>query len=799
MARLYSASPEFVGELQQALATTNEQTLTLRMSKNGVDIHTSPLTKDKLEAMLSSTYVRRNVDGIRHATDEQTAKRLKVNLPCIFWQGTLDVRRYAEDVKELLLQASGELPSAVNQDLYFSLAAPFVLVDFDQPHAEGAERFDARQVYDKVSAVAPSGEMVFAQVTARYGLRLAVRRNDTESIRQIQQRYAEYAGIKVDILTDYTRRSFTTTQADLLFCDTESVCQPFTRENAMKWAFLDQADAGMKTPARRKAAQPDATPKTLSKGSERMDTTDADYLRQVAAAVDALLGGAEGVGEGSRHNRYMQLLGYMRYLCEDTELLTTCCGYEDLDYAERRGCAQYVLANQPREHTPQLLDEAVAVVSVKVAQTAQSDEPAETGEPRLPTKLPSPLKKLVSKVHPLLHPMVIRGCFPAWATHLHGQKVRYANGTDLEMPMLHLIIAPQGSGKSSVVQPSNIILQSIIQQDNLNRQREADWKKAKRRGATVDRPDDLCVQVLAPDMTSAALSQKAADAGGRPLYVRDDELDNLKKMSGGSVEAATVIIRNAFDNTVWGQERVGAESVTVRCPLRLNLCLSTTPNGALQFFKAATTQNGTLQRLALSTINNPDHVEWTYGEYDKRYADALLPYIDRLKGAKPLVVCQQAQQHIGELQKKEADSLSLSDKDYLVPYVRRAAIIAFREGMMLYIMMGKWTREIADYVEWSLKYQLWCCDRFFGRRIRGAYEDEKAAERGNSAVQKNLLADVPDEFVAEDMKRLFVGLGKKAEAASAYLRQQVKRGNVVRTDNGFRKTERFRQRYEGMV
>ena len=269
--------------------------------------------------------------------------------------------------------------------------------------------------------------------------------------------------------------------------------------------------------------------------------------------------------------------------------------------------------------------------------------------------------------------------------------------------------------------------------------------------------------------------------------------------SGGSVEAATVIIRNAFDNTVWGQERVGAESVTVRCPLRLNLCLSTTPNGALQFFKAATTQNGTLQRLALSTINNPDHVEWTYGEYDKRYADALLPYIDRLKGAKPLVVCQQAQQHIGELQKKEADSLSLSDKDYLVPYVRRAAIIAFREGMMLYIMMGKWTREIADYVEWSLKYQLWCCDRFFGRRIRGAYEDEKAAERGNSAVQKNLLADVPDEFVAEDMKRLFVGLGKKAEAASAYLRQQVKRGNVVRTDNGFRKTERFRQRYEGMV
>lgn len=768
---------EVVSALQVGNAET--QTLTLRIAQNVFDCHPLPLTEERLLAALNSPNTKAKVELIRKGNE-----KLKSQLPCIFWQGTLDMPRYAEGVK-MQLERAEALPSAINKDKYFTLATPFCFIDIDQPHEVDAEHFDPFILFGKVQHKAPSGEVVFAQATARRGLRLVVKRNDAESLKQIQQRYGEYAGRAVDVLLDYTRRSFLTSMDDVYMMDAATICTPFAREDAMKWAILD--DSAVSGEA--KALPPCDSP------SEPMVGVDAIHTL-TARALDELLGGE--AGEGSRHNRYMRILGYMRHLLPSVGGLIGACGYEDLPYDERERCAKDVLGSKPTASEPRLLKEAIAIAQAKqqVQEAEESaDVPARNEEPMLPSRLPKPLQVLTKKVHPLLYPCVIRSAFAAFATHLEGVRIRYENGTENELPIVHLCVAPQGSGKSSIIAPSDAILKSVISQDTENRLREAEWKRAKAMGEVgIERPTDLSVQVLSSDCTSAAFNQKLADANGKYLYMRMDELEGLRKMAG-SVDRATEILRLAFDASVYGQERVGAESVTTRCTLRLNLVASTTPITAQKFFKAAT-QDGTLTRIGLSTIHNPNKIRWHYGSYDERFHADLAPFIERLRTASGLVVCPQAEKAIRELVEQTEDRLSVNGQEYLQDYVYRSGIIAFREALILYIMTGKWTKEIADYMAWSLHYQLWVMDKVFGRIIRLAHEAAMDAERSVPYVQ-NLLTAMTETFTADALKRHFVSLGKKSTSVATYLRQQVHRGNLRRTaEGGYTKTERFRQRYE---
>lgn len=684
----------------------------------------------------------------------------------------------------------------MNKDKYFTLATPFCFIDIDQPHEPEATPFDAFVLYGKIAHQAPQGEMVFAQQTARKGLRIVVKRNDTESLQQIQHRYGKYANRPVDVLLDYTRRSFLTSIDDVFLMDLDKICKPFSMEDSLKWKALDSVTENTTTEYteshRKKDIKLSETP--CDSVVEEEATAPA---AAVATIIDEMLGGT--VGEGSRHNRYLRILGYMRYLCPTAESLVASCGYEELPITERMRAANDILNTAPTGNTPRLLTEAIRIAHDQEALAQEADN-ATTGthdkqEPQLPQRLPRPLQILTKKVHQLLYPCVIRSAFAAFASHLEGVRVRYENGTENELPFVHLCVAPQGSGKSSIIAPSDAILRDILASDMGNRLREAEWKKAKVMGETgIERPSDLSVQVLSSDCTAAAFNQKLADAAGKYLYMRMDELEGLRKMAG-SVERATEILRLAFDASIYGQERVGAESVTTRCTLRLNLVASTTPLTAQKFFKGAT-MDGTLTRIGLSTINNPDKIRWHYGSYDERYHADLAPYIERLRSQTGLVTCPPAEKAIRLLIDKAEDRLMVNGQEYLSDYVYRAGIIAFRESILLYLMTGKWTHDIAEYMSWSLDYQLWCVDKIFGRQIRLAHEAEQQAA-STVPVVKNLLTDMSDEFTADDLKRHFLTLGKKATAVSNYLRQQLHRGNLLRTaSGGYAKSRRFKERYE---
>ena len=243
--------------------------------------------------------------------------------------------------------------------------------------------------------------------------------------------------------------------------------------------------------------------------------------------------------------------------------------------------------------------------------------------------------------------------------------------------------------------------------------------------------------------------------GERFIFTIVDEIEALKKVtSKESVDEVGLLIRKAFDNSLAGQERVGADSVSGIAPLRWNFNASTTPPNARRFLYKMV-NDGTLGRLDISTIirddkddDNDDESAPVLGIYDHTFAEELKPYIDRLEAASGLIECSQAKRLALDIRKENNDVARLYESEAYRVLSYRANVIAWLKGMVLYVAHGyKWSKEIADFVRWSEQYNLWCKMLYFGKQLEKELRDEVEMQRQSGP--KNLLGLLPDDFTKE--------------------------------------------------
>jgi len=227
-------------------------------------------------------------------------------------------------------------------------------------------------------------------------------------------------------------------------------------------------------------------------------------------------------------------------------------------------------------------------------------------------------------------------------------------------------------------------------------------------------------------MTNAALCMHAKDAeraGNKAMFTRMDELEQLKKVSGGSDREVTQIIRRDFDSDVYGQERAGTQSVKSRSTLRWNLVFSTTPETGKNFL-GANIDNGTASRVNLATIERDD-VERRpkFGHYDEAFDKKLAPFLARLESAHGTIVCPQAKRLAENLLDRAEERALMMGNDSYLQLSYRAVLIAFRKSILLYIMCGmKWTKEIEEFITWSFDYDMYCKMCLLGSEIKEKLE-----------------------------------------------------------------------------
>lgn len=470
------------------------------------------------------------------------------------------------------------------------------------------------------------------------------------------------------------------------------------------------------------------------------------------------------------------------------------------DYAEWQHTLENAL-KEPRKGMPYRLKQVLQAMKSTAAVKACGG--TMQTPPPMPKRLP-PLIKLLTKNVPWYYkPAVASAVFPALGAHLHGVRFRYWDNVEHEATFMNLLIGRQSIGKGSIRKPIEYIMEDIRQRDLPNRQREAEWKQ-KNPGAKQKkdpRPADICIQMLIDNLTDAVFNQRIVDAhnnGERYIYTQVDEVEALKKVtSKGTADEVGLLIRKAFDNSLAGQERVGADSVSGIAPLRWNFNASTTPPNARKFFYKMV-NDGTVSRLDIATIIRSDDDDDTapvLGIYDQQFAAELMPYICRLEAASGLIECPQARKLALEIKQENRDAARLYESEAYRVLSYRANVIAWLKGMVLYVAHGyKWSKEIVDFVRWSEQYNLWCKMLYFGAQLEKELRDEIDIQRQSGP--QNLLELLPDEFTREEYYQMRKLNGKQGTGDST-LRSWITRGHVALDDitGRYCKTQEYKRKY----
>ena len=528
-------------------------------------------------------------------------------------------------------------------------------------------------------------------------------------------------------------------------------------------------------------------------------TYDGVPYEEITKALVELMGGAPA--HGNRNNFIYREACLLRYIC-NSEAAWIKQVIEIFGEDEAKAFASVENACKVAQSTemPQLVKQAIEIARKNYLAKQATEKAGIYADvpPQMPVKLPKLVKLLTSKVPADFKPAVAMAVFPPLAAHLKGVSFRYTDNQVHEPAMMNLLVAAMSSGKSLVNGPIDCIIDDLVQMDKINRQKEQDWKdEVSTMGDNKKkpvRPEDICIRIVSPDLTRAAYIQRLDDvqkAGDGFLYCKMDEVDMLKKFNDPSQ-----LIRCCWDCSLDGQERVGVKSVTAQVKTRFNWNASSTIAVTQKFFSVREVADGAVSRLSLATIIRPDFAPRpVVGEYDALFKVQLAPYIHHLNGTSGFKDCKKARLLIERLENEIMETAQLAYNKPYAEFAKRGLANGFRRAMVLYLANGeKWEKPIEDFIEWSVKYDLWCKMRFFGNQMQEAIDADSRMVYHATGVS-NLLLFVHDTFDKVEIQRVCQIHGTKTKLA-ILLCNWKKRGFIVKNEDGtFSKTAKFIGKY----
>lgn len=713
-------------------------------------------------AIRNSTKNRRNTKLAREGNDEAKRKMVQFCYSCL-------------PNDDGTLKGSKRMSNSVGMDIDFTK---------DMPKKEFEAAFEIMK--DNILDKAQQLRLLMLERSATKGLHLVFERHPELTQEENLEWAQKLLGVEFDKgAKDITRVFFTPTAdpKDLFFCKDEL----FVNEEAQIEAKPEAKEAKPKPkpeapnpPAQGVGDSPtllhgsdNLAPLSLGEGAAVRLYNGLSYSSIVTEFLRQFNNGQTPV-EGNRNVMTFELAKALRSICDYNldfmkEVIPRYDNFPEDEYVRTLQSA----IDEPRRGVSYKLQKVLEVLYRKDKKTEGKVDFETENElpPAMPSRLPYPLGFLSSKVPEMYRPAVCEAVFAPLSTYVHGVKFRYWDGVEHEPTFMSVLTAPMSIGKGCVRKPISIILDELVKKDESNRAREAEWKQKNpaSKQKRDPRPSDICVQVLIDNLTDAVFNQRVYDAdknGQRFLYTSVDELDTLKKItSRGTANEVSVIIRKAFDNSKHGQERVGADSVTGIAPLRFNFNASTTNRNFQQFFAREMT-TGTVTRLSLATIIKPsDAKRPVFKEYDANYCEEVKKLTQKLSMLSGEISCPKCNKFAEQLCDENEQLASLYGSEPYLVLSYRATVIAWLKGMMLYVMNGeKWTKDIQDYMEWSLRYDLWVKMHVIGKMLDAAFDDEENATSKRGPM--NMLTLLKDEFTMEDLILVRRKLGKSVDIKS---------------------------------
>ena len=581
---------------------------------------------------------------------------------------------------------------------------------------------------------------------------------------------------------DHARCSFLVPRDYVLYLDVDALFAPRSTQSSTE-VLSSPSDGVSESTYREKEKICETSCYSVVKESFPTTYENIPYQTIVETLEEQMGGQPE---HGSRNNFIFSMACHLRYVTNDDAEWIACILPT---YGEARekwmGSIRSACARNQTKQMPKIMRRTLAICKQRLEENSElrTHNSELEAPPRMPRKLPPLIRLLVSRTPVIYRPAVAHAVFPALGAHLWKTYFRYIDNVAHEATFMNVLMAGTGAGKNCISEPINRILADIRQRDKENLQREKEWKKEMQtKGANKDkrhRPEGLVIQEIDPDMTNAAFVQRLADAEGRFLYTKMNEIDQFDALkTSARSKAHFQIMCLAFDpGNVYGQTRIGTGSVSERVCIRFNWNASTTIQKGQSYFQSVLT-DGPISRINFCTIpERPIGSEMPiYGTYDAAFDEELRPYIERLNSVRGYIDCKPARALAKKLMEECADFARLSESRVYENLSFRANVIAYLKACILYVAHGEqWDRTIEDFIRWSLRYDLWCKMKFFGHAIEQVDESYAAVRKSGP---RNLLDLLPDEFTREEAHQMRHRQGIRQGTVQAMLDNWRKRGYI---------------------
>jgi hypothetical protein len=444
------------------------------------------------------------------------------------------------------------------------------------------------------------------------------------------------------------------------------------------------------------------------------------------------------------------------------------------EYAEEKDCQQLIndfYANYTELNRP-LTRRQREIHAEAFGEQLEDVEPEEEKEATSQKKkrqlnvkaLPSGLREPVMMAPKEMQMNVLAAILPVAASYADQVTIVYADNKRQHLGLMALVIGRQAGGKSSVKEAVELWMRPMKEQSLAARaEEEAVKEKNKLRKANEKALEVPKVFICKVPITisCSTLLKRLKNADGHTLFSFGEELDTLLKTNGaGSWSAKYDVYRYSFDRGEWGQDYNSDQAESGEVNVAYNWTILGTYGAFNRCFNGDNVENGLGGRILMSEMPDLRFAKIPkYQPMTPEQEEAVLKAIELLQSKNGLVDTPILRKNIDKwLEEKRQEALKNADES-MDELRKRAAVIAFRCGVLFHLLSGK-EREsracvdfmlmMADYVLENQMHLL--CQKMESQQAKNAPAIVKTL--GNRTVYDKL----PSEFTLNDVK-IAKGLG----------------------------------------
>ena len=626
-------------------------------------------------------------------------------------------------------------------------AQPSGLFIFDIDKMKDNLGTDARTFYhEHVEPRISELSILVAHITpSSDGLRLVAPLRPSMDIGQSQAWLGNELGVQYDgCVKDLARLSFLVPESHFLYIDREALFAP--AENLPATTSKAIVKEEIETLEAEEIG-------TATEVCEAEETYKGVPLRRIVEVLITRTGG-EPV-EGERNNRIFSTASYLRFICDfDAKRLCELIPHYGLSDAEMMKICQNA-ANRPRgAQMPVILQNVIRDCQAELGMIGKSTPQVECMP--MPKRLPPVIQQFVKTSPDAFKAPVVMAMLPLMGTLATKLRFTYLDGNMHSPSFMTCVMGAQASGKSFIRRPEQILLEHLREQDEVEHRKEAAYQEQLRKAKnTKQQPEEpkVCIRKVPVSISIAKLLKRLDNAQGQHLISICEEIDTLNKTNrAGAWSEKTDLMRNAFDNTEYGQDYMSTNSYSATLNVYYNLLFCGTPSSVKRFFKPHMT-DGLVSRTIFTSL--PDNfggnlpVFKAFTEADKT---TIADGITRLENAEGEVTLPKLTKAImAWLEEKRL--LALETQSMAIDVFRkRCAVIGFRAGALAYILNDKVeNRCVTDFACWVADYVLQQQVLCFGSTMED--EEETQCEHPVGSVM-HLFSILPSQFTSHQLEEL---------------------------------------------